>query len=623
MVALALAVFAVGFAMWMRGRPLLTDRSEWVQVTNYPDAVGQPALSEDGRMPAFVRGVSTFLAPGEVYIKMLPSGDPVQLTHDNLPKMSPVFSPDGSRVAYTVWDGRSWDTWVVPVLGGQPQLWLPNASGLVWAGPRRVLFSEIKAGEHMAIVAASESRAEARDVYVPPHQRGMAHRSYVSPDGKWALVVEMDNGEWLPCRLVPLNGESAGRPVGPAGASCTNAAWSRDGNWIYVSAHTGSNFHIWRQRFPGGEPEQLTSGPTEEEGIAPTPDGRSLLTAVGLRQRTVSVHDEHGDRQVSLEGYAYAPMFSPDGKKVYYRVLKGGISPFLGASELWVADVDSGRSEVLLPDFAVTHCSLSIDGSRIVFSALDSGHKSRLWLAPTDRRTAPRQVPNAEGDMAYFGPSGELVFHAVEGGSTLAIRIREDGTGRQVLTPEEVTQILGLSADGQWMIADQEQPRQGPTRRGAVLRSRFFGGWPAFDGSRTARYFICRFGRPCSLPAVAVEPCNTAALRHNVTSHARRRLSLRSRNRRPLHCEHHRESRRSPRPLRRTCMRSRDRRSSGISIGFRFPDPSEASAIAPESAKPGRRCGYPQASVVMPMGCWRAPVDRRGTGRPVRAIPAC
>ena len=63
------------------------------------------------------------------------------------------------------------------------------------------------------------------------------------------------------------------------------------------------------------------------------------------------------------------PTMSPDGKKVYYRVLKGGTSPFLGASELWVADLDSGRNEVLLPGFAVTGYSISQDGQRVVFAA--------------------------------------------------------------------------------------------------------------------------------------------------------------------------------------------------------------------------------------------------------------
>jgi Tol biopolymer transport system component len=99
---------------------------------------------------------------------MLPSGEPVQLTRDNRTKMSPVFSPDGSRIAYSV-DGRPWDMWAVPVLGGEPRLWLPNASGLVWIDKSTLLFSEIKDQRlHMAIVTSDESRAGSRDLYVPP-----------------------------------------------------------------------------------------------------------------------------------------------------------------------------------------------------------------------------------------------------------------------------------------------------------------------------------------------------------------------------------------------------------------------------------------------------------------------
>jgi eukaryotic-like serine/threonine-protein kinase len=449
---LGLAVIA-GAAVWLFRPDRVPSRGDYLQLTNFPDSVAQPALSPDGRMITFIRGFSTFLAPGEIYVKMLPSGEPVQLTHDDLPKMSPVFSPDGSRIAYTALTGRfNWDTWVVPVLGGPPQRWLPNASGLIWAAPQHVLFSEIKSGEHMALVSSLESRAESRDVYVPLHERGMAHRSSLSPDGKWILLVEMDNGEWLPCRVVPFNGGSPGQRVGLPDAPCTNAAWSPDGRWIYLSLHAGDNFHIWRQRFPDGQPEQITSGPTEEEGIAFAPDGRSLITSVGLRQRTVSVHNLSGDRQISVEGYAYMPTLSPDGKRLYYRVLKGGTSPFLGASELWVADIESGHNELLLPGFAVTSYSISQDGRRVVFSALDSAGKSRLWVASTDRAGAPHQIPDIEGDMPCFGPPGELIFHANEGNSTFAFRIHEDGTKKQRLSSKQVGQVHGLSPDGKFVI---------------------------------------------------------------------------------------------------------------------------------------------------------------------------
>src|ERR1700747_365537 len=101
------------------------------------------------------------------------------------------------------------DRWVAPPLGGEPQPLLRNASGLVWTGPRHVLFSEIKTGVHMGIVAAEESRIGARQVYLPADEPDMAHRSYLSPDGKWVLLVEMDQDHlFAPCRLVPMEGSS-------------------------------------------------------------------------------------------------------------------------------------------------------------------------------------------------------------------------------------------------------------------------------------------------------------------------------------------------------------------------------------------------------------------------------
>jgi hypothetical protein len=166
-------------------------------------------------MLAFVRGPLTFFGPGQVYVKILPDGEPVQLTNDSLQKMSPVFSPDGARIAYTtvVEDPFQWDTWTVPVLGGEPQLMLRNASGLVWTGPRQVLFSEIKMDVHMGIEAAEESRIGQHDVYLPTHHNGMAHRSYASPDGKALVIVETKTehgclAAWFTPTVVPQTARS-------------------------------------------------------------------------------------------------------------------------------------------------------------------------------------------------------------------------------------------------------------------------------------------------------------------------------------------------------------------------------------------------------------------------------
>src|SRR5207245_2299120 len=67
----------------------------------------------------------------------------------------------------------------------------------------------------------------------------------------------------------------------------------------------------------------ITSGPTEEEGVAMAPDGRSFITAVGVKQSVVWLHDGRGERQISLEGYASLPKFTPDGKTLCYLVRTG------------------------------------------------------------------------------------------------------------------------------------------------------------------------------------------------------------------------------------------------------------------------------------------------------------
>ncbi len=454
---------AVGMRLlWSDPFPPTSPQAKWVQLTDFVDSAVSPTLSPDGHMLAFIRGPDTFLSRGQVYIKFLPNGEPVQLTRDHLVKMSPQFSPEGSRVAYTIFPDV-WDTWVVPVLGGEPHLMLPNASGLTWIDGQHLLFSELKQGLHMKLVTARESRTESRDVYVPPRERGMAHRSSLSPDHKWVLLVEMDNGGWLPCRLIPFDGSSVGKLVGPPGANCTYVAWSPDGTWMYFSSNAGGRFHIWRQHFPDGQPQQVTSGATEEEGIAMAPDGRSLITSVGLTESAIWMHDARGERQISSEGYAEHPRFSRDGKKLFYLLRRRSVSSTESASpgELWVADLEAGRTERILPGFLAAEYDVSPDGKRVVFSTADTQGQSHLWLALLDLSSSPRQFPSSvDEDEPLFDSNGYLYFRAAEGSLNFVYRMKEDGSGRVKLLPDAITELSddAVSPDGRWVVAAHAVP---------------------------------------------------------------------------------------------------------------------------------------------------------------------
>jgi len=55
--------------------------------------------------------------------------------------------------------------------------------------------------------------------------------------------------------------------------------------------------------------------------------------------------------------------------------------------------------------------------------------------------------------MPHFLRGGEVVFHTIEKGSTLAVRIRDDGTGKQLLNRAEINEIKEASPDGDFVIA--------------------------------------------------------------------------------------------------------------------------------------------------------------------------
>jgi serine/threonine protein kinase len=450
----AVALVAIAGAVWYfaaRNRAV-TSPSEYVQLTDFTDSASGPALSSDGRMVAFFRGGAYFLTGGQIYVKLLPDGQATQLTNDPSPKYNPVFTPDGSRIAYTSGDANRWTTWTVPVTGGAPTHLMLNAAGLTWIGNGQILFSEVMSGTavHMGIVTSQESRGGEREIYFPDHERAMAHYSHISPDGKSILVVEMDGtGAWQRCRLLPMEGGPNERPggeqVGPAGA-CLAAGWSPEGKWMYFNAAVNGATHLWRQRSPAGAAEQITFGPGEEEGLAVAPDGKSVISSVGVHKSSVWIHDASGDRPISVEGSADHPKVSADCRHVYFLLRRNSSA----ASELWSSEWISGKSNPALPGVPMTDFDISGDGQQVAFTA-QSGREKQIFIAPLDGSAPPRQLARG-GDTVTFGAPGELVFRQLGIQANYLARVKTDGTGVARVLEEPITEKNPISPDGSWAI---------------------------------------------------------------------------------------------------------------------------------------------------------------------------
>jgi serine/threonine protein kinase len=464
------ALLVLGLAAWLYLRstlpnpqPPIPNPSSFIQLTSFTDSATHPVLSPDGRMLAFYRTSSPFGTTSDIWLKLLPNGEPVQITHDPQLKYDIAFSPDGARIAYTVFPNisRLFQTYIVSTLGGDSELLLPNSAGLRWMDDGRLLFSQIKSGIHMGLVTSKPDRADLREIYYPAHERGMVHYSYLSPDKKWVLLVEMID-VFRPCRVVPFSGGSPGRQVGPDGL-CTAAAWSPDGKWMYMTVLVAGRNHLWRQRFPAGQPEQITFGSTEEGGIAMAPDGRSLITSIFTRQNAVWIHDAHGDRALSTEGYAEGtpPVFSRDGQHLYYLLRRDSLE---SPAELWRADLAAGKSEIVLPGVSVSIADYDIsnDEKEVVFSAQPPGQPSQIWIAPLDRGAPPRRIAANGESLPHFGPRGEIVFRLTDGQANFVGAMAADGMGRRKALPGRIIDFDNVSPDGRFIAVSAVVPNVTP-----------------------------------------------------------------------------------------------------------------------------------------------------------------
>jgi len=226
---------------------------------------------------------------------------------------------------------------------------------------------------------------------------------------------------------------------------------------MYFSSDAGGRFHIWRQRFPDGTPQQVTSGATEEEGIVMASDGRSFITSVGLKQSIIMLHDANGERPVSSVSHAASPQFVADGKYIFYLVGPREAQEHQFVSgELYRADLQSGNTEHLLPGVSVGGYAVSPNGRRIVYSAADAQGHNHLWTTDLDLRSSPRQYPSStDEDRPSLDDTGNVYFRAAEGGSNFLYRMKQDGSDRTKLFPNPILEFHGVSPDGRWALVYQ------------------------------------------------------------------------------------------------------------------------------------------------------------------------
>ena len=257
---------------------------------------------------------------------------------------------------------------------------------------------------------------------------GKVQNAAISPDGRFLLSVQSDNGKeslWL--RNIPTGSDTQVLPA--SGQSFASLVFSPDGNSFYFRETAGgaAAFNLFRVPLLGGSPSLLAK---------------------------------------DVDG---GPIFSPDGKRIVYSRYN---DPELNKWRLLEADAEGGNEKVLYvepaPGGPAAELSWSPDGKRVAISTLISNSKSLSQIRFFDFARGSVGPFVASADKIILGnawaPDGRGIFvNYVPRGEHLSIQAQiglfsyPDGAFRPVTNDLTDHNSLSLSADGRTLAAVRKE----------------------------------------------------------------------------------------------------------------------------------------------------------------------
>jgi serine/threonine protein kinase len=322
-----------------------------------------PSLSADGTRVAF-EFTSASSPVSHIYVKDLGASSPVALTNDRLPDVQPVFSRDGTKIAFLRRDKGRLHVMVMPSTGGietqvgQVSDLLSWLHVIAWDAEGTNLIVSVTLGGpevQVALFAIPVTGGVRRQITFPK-AREIDCMPLVSPDGLTLGFARLDSNAIGRIWAVPLadalssRGEKELRPLTRAAQLIVAWGWTSDGANLLISFGKGGRTNLWRQ----------AAGDS---------------TAV----RVSGVDDQVAQFSVSRLGDSL----------VYTPPAPGNVSVWLYASS---PSRDAPR-QVIASDLLDLDARYSPDGRNIAFASKRDGEIS-LWVCSKDGSNARK--------MAFF-----------------------------------------------------------------------------------------------------------------------------------------------------------------------------------------------------------------------------
>jgi eukaryotic-like serine/threonine-protein kinase len=441
-----------------------------MKITKLTDTgkTGRAAISPDGKY------VVHTVEDGEqqsLWVRHVGTGSNVQIippAEFNYGRMT--FSPDGDYIYFGRFDKNAAAgvnaLYRVPVLGGEPEKVMENASSAITFAPDGRRFASVRSnlaqGETFVIIANADGSGEQRIATRKQPDVFRWNGPAWSPDGKLIAIpsVGYDNGTYQYISLVSV-ADGAIEPLGTSRwTDVGRVGWLADGSGLVASCEDEnsvvSQYYLFS--YPDGEPRritndlndyhdlsltadsatlatvkeeravniwvapdgeaskirQLTRGSEKYEGnsgVHWTPDGRIVfeMTANGPSNIWIMNGDGTGRKQLTAASGKddnESPAVSPDGRYIVYLSYRSG-------KELWRMNIDgSNPINLTMVGGGGVHNlsappSFSPDGSWVIYQSRGIG-KNGIWKIPIDGGE-PVQISDRDTSQPVVSPDGKLI----------------------------------------------------------------------------------------------------------------------------------------------------------------------------------------------------------------------